>query len=84
MKRPRRHSVAGEGGSILLEYILVTFLTALPVVVLWNGGKFDFGFKDGPVELGIYDAGTGEYIGQGKEIQRFFQMVQDGIGLPLP
>ncbi len=73
-----------ENGSILLEYILVTFLTALPVVVLWNGGKVDFGFKTGPVHLGIYDAGKGEYVGQGREIQRFFQMVQDGIGLPLP
>ena len=73
-----------ENGSILLEYILVTFLTALPVVVLWNGGKVDFGFKTGPVHLGIYDAGKGEYVGQGREIQRFFQMVQGGIGLPLP
>ena len=73
-----------ENGSILLEYILVTFLTALQVDVLWNGGKVDFGFKTGPVHLGIYDAGKGEYVGQGREIQRFFQMVQDGIGLPLP
>ena len=53
-------------------------------LVALGKGALDFGFKSGPVHLGIYDAGKGEYIGQGKEIQKFFQMVQDGIGLPLP
>ena len=72
----RRQGKNGERGSILMEYAMLVFLAAIPVYLVWNGCSI-------PVDW----AGTGkkiEYKGYGKEMQKFFEMVQAGIALPIP
>lgn len=77
----------GEGGSILMEYALLVFLAAIPVYLVWNGCSVPLDWAGSGTKLeykGIYDFGTGQYKGYGKEMQKFFEMVQDGIALPIP
>ncbi|MBR0458891.1 MAG: hypothetical protein IJJ26_06615 [Victivallales bacterium] len=86
MKKPLEQS-KGEGGSILMEYALLVFLAAIPVYLVWNGCSvpLDWGGGNAKIEYkGIYDFAKGQYKGYGKDMQKFFEMVQDGIALPIP
>ena len=77
----------GDSGSILAEYAILTLLTAIPVFLVWNGCSVPldwFGAGHTVEYPGIYDFATGQYKGLGLGLQRFFQMVQDGIALPIP
>ena len=77
--RRRTDSLAGggDGGSVLMEYAVLTLLAAIPIYLVWNGCPV----LDYP---GIYDFATGQYKGVGLEIQKFFEMLQNAIALPLP
>ncbi|MCR4573905.1 MAG: hypothetical protein K5787_09075 [Lentisphaeria bacterium] len=66
-----------DKGSIMMEYIIVTFLTAVPIFLIWHGADA-LGYP------GIYDMSTGKLKGTGLEIQAFFQQVMAGIAMPLP
>ncbi|MBR6058474.1 MAG: hypothetical protein IKP58_09940 [Victivallales bacterium] len=66
-----------DNGSIMMEYIIVTFLTAVPIFLIWHGAEA-LGYP------GIYDMATGQLKGTGLEIQAFFQQVMAGIAMPLP
>ena len=77
----------GERGSILMEYALLVFMAAIPVYLVWNGASvpLDWAGSGKKIEYkGIYDFGTGQYKGYGLEMKKFFEMVQDGIALPIP
>ena len=64
-------------GSIMMEYIIVTLLAAIPVFLVWHGAE-------ALGDPGVYDMSTGQLKGTGLEIQAFFQQVMAGIAMPLP
>ena len=66
-----------DSGSIMMEYIIVTLLAAIPVFLVWHGAEA-LGYP------GVYDMSTGQLKGTGLEIQAFFQQVMAGIAMPLP
>jgi hypothetical protein len=66
-----------DKGSIMMEYIIVTLLAAIPVFLVWHGAEA-LGYP------GVYDMSTGQLKGTGLEIQAFFQQVFAGIAMPLP
>ena len=66
-----------DKGSIMMEYIIVTLLAAIPVFLVWHGAEA-LGYP------GVYDMSTGQLKGTGLEIQAFFQQVMAGIAMPLP
>ncbi|MGN0833637.1 MAG: hypothetical protein ACI4RD_08335 [Kiritimatiellia bacterium] len=60
-----------EGGSVLMEYLVVTMAVALPLVVLWH--------------TQIYDSTEGCYRGEiGLGLQAMFQRVLAHVALPIP
>lgn len=76
-----------DHGSILMEYVMLVFFAAIPVYLVWNGCSvpLDWSGTGKKIEYkGIYDFATGQYKGYGKEMQKFFEMVQSGIALPIP
>ena len=86
MKKVRGQS-KGDGGSILMEYALLVFLAAIPVYLVWNGVSVPLDWGGGGTKIeykGIYDFAKGQYKGYGKDMQKFFEMVQDGLALPIP
>jgi hypothetical protein len=81
-----QHSV-DERGSILMEYAMLVFLAAVPIFLVWNGFSVPLDFAGAGIAVeykGIYDFASGQYKGYGKEMQKFFEMVQSGIALPIP
>lgn len=58
-----------EIGSVLMEYVVVNTLVAVPLIGFWHE---------------IYDVSTGHWIGPGLGIQLMFQRLMSGIALPLP
>ena len=70
-------------GSLLMEYIVLTFFIALPIWIFWSGGSISFGsYSIG--FAGIYDYSSGELIGDGLKIQAFMQSIVEGISRPNP
>ena len=58
-------------GSVLMEYLIVNLAIAVPLLLLWHEG--------------IYDFSTGEWKGEfGLGLQAMFQRVLSGIALPIP
>lgn len=58
-------------GSVLMEYLVVNLAIAVPLLILWHEG--------------IYDYTTGQWRGEiGLGIQSVYQRVMSGIALPLP
>ena len=58
-------------GSVLMEYLVVNLAIAVPLLILWHEG--------------IYDYTTGQWRGEiGLGIQSMYQRVMSGIALPLP
>lgn len=58
-------------GSVLMEYLVVNLAIAVPLLILWHEG--------------IYDYTTGQWRGEiGFGIQSMYQRVMSGIALPLP
>ena len=58
-------------GSVLMEYLIVNLAIAVPILLLWHEG--------------IYDFSAGEWKGDlGLGIQAMFQRVLSGIALPVP
>ncbi len=87
MKNDRAFCKRLDHGSILMEYVMLVFMAAIPVYLVWNGVSvpIDWAGAGKKIEYkGIYDFATGQYKGQGKAMQRFFEMVQSGIALPIP
>lgn len=77
----------GDRGSILMEYVILTFFVAVPFYLVWNGCSVPvdwFGAGKPITYPGIYDFATGQYKGNGLRMKKFFEMVQDGIALPIP
>ena len=70
-------NIQQDRGSIMMEYVVVTLLAAIPVYLVWHGAEA-FGYP------GVYDMSTGQLKGTGLEIQAFFQQVFAGIAMPLP
>ena len=66
-----------DHGSIMMEYVIVTLLAAVPIYLVWHGAEA-LGYP------GVYDLSTGQLKGTGLEIQAFFQQVFAGIAMPLP
>ena len=66
-----------DRGSIMMEYVIVTFLAAVPIYLVWHGAEA-LGYP------GVYDMSTGQLIGTGLQIKTFFQQVFAGIAMPLP
>ena len=66
-----------DRGSIMMEYVIVTFLAAVPIYLVWHGAE-PLGYP------GVYDMSTGQLIGTGLQIKTFFQQVFAGIAMPLP
>ncbi|HQC52388.1 MAG TPA: hypothetical protein PLE92_04595 [Lentisphaeria bacterium] len=70
-----------------MEYAMLVFLAAVPIFLAWNGFSVPLDFAGTGVAVeykGIYDLASGQYKGYGKEMQKFFEMVQSGIALPIP
>lgn len=62
---------ARERGSVLMEYVIVNILIAVPLILMWH--------------TEIYDYATGEWKDDfGSGIQAMFQRVLSGIALPIP
>ena len=58
-------------GSVLMEYLVVNLAIAVPLLILWHKG--------------IYDFATGEWVGEvGLGIQSMYQRVMSGVALPIP
>lgn len=58
-------------GSVLMEYLVVNLAIAVPLLILWHEG--------------IYDYTKGEWVGAfGLGIQSMFQRVMSGVALPIP
>lgn len=67
MKRP----VGDSGGSVLMEYLVVCVMLAVPLMLF--------------LRTQFYDASAGEYKGEiGLGLQAMFQRVLGGIALPIP
>lgn len=72
-RRPARPRAARRG-AVLMEYVLVNVLIALPLLVLWHTEIFNFTdnkWQDKDLKLGI-------------GIQAAFQRTLSGIALPIP
>lgn len=60
-----------SAGSVLMEYVIVNLAIAVPLLLLWHHG--------------IYNFTTGKWTGEfGLGIQAMFQRVLSGIALPVP
>lgn len=58
-------------GSVLMEYLVVNLAIAVPLLILWHEG--------------IYDYTTGQWKGEmGLGIQAMYQRVMSGVALPIP
>ncbi len=58
-------------GSVLMEYVVVNLAIAVPLLLMWY--------------LGVYNFATGEWVGDlGVGIKAMFQRVLNGIALPIP
>ena len=73
----KKNNLRQDNGSIMMEYVIVTFLAAIPIFLVWHGAEV-LGYP------GVYDMSTGQLKGTGLEIQAFFQQVMAGIAMPLP
>ena len=63
--------IRNSSGSVLMEYLVVNLAVAVPLLILWHKG--------------IYDYAKGEWIGDlGLGIQAMYQRVMSGVALPLP
>ena len=60
--------LSNEKGSMLLEYILVLWLAAVPFFVFW---------------LSLFEPGRG-YTAKGQRLMEIFQRILTGITLPIP
>ena len=63
--------VGRESGSVLMEYVIVNMLIAVPLLLLWHQNIYDF-----------LTAEWRDPLGRG--IQAMFQRVLSGIALPIP
>ena len=71
-------------GTVMMEYAMLTAMVAIPFFLVWHGASIPW-FGGENLELpGLFDFTTGQYIGTGLEIQKFFQQLQGAIALPLP
>ena len=86
MKKRLANIARDSRGSVLMEYAILTMLIAIPMYLVWVGCSVPLDWFGGkPVKYpGIYDFSTGQYKGSGLELQKFFEMVQGGIALPIP
>ena len=87
MKRRLTDIARDSRGSVLMEYAILTMLAAIPMYLVWCGCSVPldwFGAGKPITYPGIYDFTTGQYKGSGLELQKFFEMVQSGIALPIP
>lgn len=58
-------------GSVLMEYLVVNLAIAVPLLILWHEG--------------IYDYTTGQWRGEmGLCIQAMYQRVMSGVAVPIP
>lgn len=58
-------------GSVLMEYLVVNLAIAVPLLILWHKG--------------IYDYTTGQWRGEmGLGIQAMYQRVMSGVAVPIP
>lgn len=58
-------------GSVLMEYLVVNLAIAVPLLIIWHKG--------------IYDYSAGEWVGElGLGIQAMYQRIISGIALPIP
>lgn len=72
-----------EKGSVIMEYVILIVLVAVPIFLFWHGASIEW--YGGELSFpGIYDFSTGELKGTGLEIQGFFQRIMSGIALPIP
>lgn len=75
--KKKKINLRQDNGSIMMEYVIVTLLAAIPIFLVWHGAEV-LGYP------GVYDMSTGQLKGTGLEIQAFFQQVMAGIAMPLP
>lgn len=75
--------LSDDSGSIMMEYVLVTTLCAVPIFLVWHGASLSW-FGGELNYPGIYDFSTGQLKGTGLEIQKFFQSVMASIAGGLP
>lgn len=67
----RLRNAKHEGGSVLMEYVVVNLAIAVPLLLMWH--------------LEIYDFATNKWVGEfGLGLQAMFQRVLNGIALPIP
>ena len=74
--KKKKINLRQDNGSIMMEYVIVTLLAAIPIFLVWHGAEA-LGYP------GVYDMSTGQLKGTGLEIQAFFQQVMAGIAMPL-
>ncbi len=86
MRKCAKTTLRDDDGSVLMEYAVLTLLAAIPFYLVWNGCSVPLDLIGGePLSYpGIYDLATGQVKGVGLEIQKFFEMLQSAIALPLP
>lgn len=80
MKRTRA-DVAGERGSVLMEYVVMSCVIASALVTFWNTQLYDYrnGWKEGTPIPGLE-----EKLRLGRDTVEFYQRVLGGIALPVP
>ena len=65
------NQLRNSSGSVLMEYLVVNLAIAVPLLILWHKG--------------IYDYTKGEWIGDlGLGIQAMYQRVMSGVALTIP
>lgn len=92
-KRERRTSGGrvcrrnGEDGSVMMEYIVVTFFVAVAIVFLWHG-IFNYAASIDETDTTYYSPSDNKIRNLsapiGREIHHFFQRLTSGIALPIP
>ena len=78
----------GNAGSVMMEYVVVTFFVAVAIVFLWHG-LFDYATDPGKGNVTEYYSPSDNSIKNlsaplGREVHYFFQRLTGGIALPIP
>ena len=82
MKKTRK---IRDAGSVLMEYVILTMLIGVPLVVLMQAGfyNFDEGLTTRTQEIDVFGVKV-NITTPGIRFKHYFQRILTGIALPIP
>lgn len=72
LRRTMRGILRANGGSAMMEYVILLAFVVLPIAVFVYGDE------------GVFDFSSSSFGGAGSLIRAFYQQLQAGLSLPVP